>query len=74
MGNTEEEDKNAPASKVTARKEEKLSSIVVQSTKTSIKVPPKINWSGNMVENWSFFKQILNTWSQVKVPMQIVNI
>lgn len=61
MGNTEEEDKNATANKVTTRKEEKPSSIVVQSTKTSIKVPSKLNWLGNMAENWSFFKQKFNT-------------
>lgn len=61
MGNTEEEDKSANASKVTRRKEEKPSSIVVQSTKPSIKVPSKINWSGNMAENLSFFKQKFNT-------------
>lgn len=31
--------------------------IVVQNAAPSIKVPSELSWTGNMAENWSFFKQ-----------------
>ncbi|XP_054287883.1 uncharacterized protein LOC129003610 [Macrosteles quadrilineatus] len=41
-----------------AGEEEEKTSIVVQSSTTpSIRPPSELTWSGNMSENWSFFKQ-----------------
>lgn len=61
MGTNEEDGKASDSKskeKHVSGTQEKPPAIVVQNTTTpSIKVPTELNWSGNMAENWSFFKQ-----------------